>query len=191
MLMLAFSQVRHQSWLAIIAVLILTPALARPGNEVRLFQTGQSRRAGILIAAAAVMALLALRAMIPIEPRDNRSNPGALIANIPEELRAEPVLNEYTFGGPLILAGIRPFIDGRADMYGDDFVKDYIEIVGGDAERFQAAVSRYGIRWTILPPTNSLARRLDTMAGWHRLYADRTGVIHVRHDGAGLTAATR
>ena len=25
-------------------------------------------------------------------------------------------------GGPLILSGIRPYIDGRGDMYGDDLV---------------------------------------------------------------------
>ena len=29
------------------------------------------------------------------------------------------MLNGYSMGGPLILSGIRPYIDGRGDMYGD------------------------------------------------------------------------
>ena len=35
------------------------------------------------------------------------------------------MLNYYSFGGPLILSGIRPYIDGRGDMYGDRFVLGY------------------------------------------------------------------
>jgi hypothetical protein len=41
---------------------------------------------------------------------------------VPAGLRSKPVLNEYGFGGLLILDGIRPYVDGRADPYGDDFL---------------------------------------------------------------------
>ncbi len=39
------------------------------------------------------------------------------------------MFNGYNFGGPLILAGIKPYIDGRADMYGDAFVLEWWDIV--------------------------------------------------------------
>jgi hypothetical protein len=41
-----------------------------------------------------------------------------VLAAVPPELRAKPVLNDYGFGGYLIWSGVRPFIDGRADTYG-------------------------------------------------------------------------
>jgi hypothetical protein len=104
-----------------------------------------------------------------------------LLAAVPPELRNEPVFNEYTFGGPLILAGIRPYIDGRAEMYGDKFVLDYVKISDGDMNRFNRAVDRYGIRWTILSKSNSkLIQKLDSSPNWRRLYSDKIGVIHVR-----------
>jgi len=39
------------------------------------------------------------------------------------------VLNHYGFGGFLISVGIKTFIDGRAELYGGDFVKRYVDIV--------------------------------------------------------------
>ena len=91
------------------------------------------------------------------------------------------MLNGYTFGGPLILAGIKPYIDGRADLYGDAFVSDYNEITQGDGAKFNRAVERYGIRWTMLPPSNKrLIEELDQSPRWRRLYADQWAVVHVR-----------
>lgn len=123
--------------------------------------------------------------MIPLVPRETFSNPRGLIAHVPAELRSEPVLNEYAMGGPLILAGIRPFIDGRADMYGDAFFSDYLKIIDGDMPLFNEVVRKYGIRWTILQADNRLISLLDASPQWGRLYSDSVGVIHVRRTQGG------
>lgn len=171
LLAMAFEQVRHQSWFVIVAALVLPPLFRFSGS--------MKERAAPYLAAAA--GLLVLRVLLPIGPHEDAANPRGLIAAVPPELRYEPVLNGYSMGGPLILAGIRPYIDGRADMYGDAFYADYVKITDGDMGRFNAAVRRYGIRWTILPNGNSeLIRELDSSPAWHRLYADKVGVIHVR-----------
>ena len=173
MLAMAFSQIRNQSWFAIVAAAVLPP----------LFGTRSVTRGGFAILGVATLPLLALRAAIPITPVENASNPRHLIAAVPRELRSQPVFNGYTFGGPLILAGIKPYIDGRSEMYGDAFVTDYSEIIRGDAARFNRAVRRYGIRWTMLPASNGrLIAVLDLSPNWRRIYADRVGVIHVRRD---------
>ena len=105
---------------------------------------------------------------------------------MPPSLRTQPVFNEYTFGGPLILAGIKPYIDGRAEIYGDAFVADYANIIDGDMAAYDRAVERYGIRWAMLPRTsNALIRELETSGQWRRIYADRIGVIEVKLNGAG------
>ena len=178
MLALAFYQVRHQSWLVIVAVLVLTPRLAAADHAPNVPKHPRAHIAG---AAALVFLALLARFTLPISPAENASNPRRLLAAVPAELRAQPMLNGYTFGGPLILAGIRPYIDGRSDMYGDAFFSDYRQITDGDMPRFEHAVERYGIRWTMLPHAHKrLIHELDQSAEWRRVYADKIGVIHVR-----------
>ncbi len=171
LLAMAFSQIRHQAWFIIVAAAVLPPLLG--GKSVA--------KSGFALLGLAAIPFLALRLALPITPIENAANPRHLIAAVPPELRSQPVLNGYTFGGPLILAGIRPYIDGRADMYGDAFFTDYNQITQGDIARFNRAVDRYDIRWTMLPPGNAaLIKALDASPRWRRLYADRIGIIHVR-----------
>jgi len=188
MLAMALWQVRHQSWLAIVAVLVLTPYLAgaRREDALPMFASPKERRIGISLAGGAAVLLVLGRLTVPLIPDENGANPRGLIANIPDAMKSEPVLNGYTLGGPLILAGIKPYVDGRADMYGDLFVADYSAMTEGDVARFNRAVQKYGIRWTILPAGHSpLVKALDSSKGWRRVYADKVGVIHVRGPTAG------
>ena len=189
---MAFTHIRHQSVFTILAALIVTPKLAKPAREQAgpLFDSRAEARTWTAAATVVAVVLLATRAMIPLVPRETFSNPRGLIAHVPAELRSQPVINEYSMGGPLILAGIRPYIDGRADMYGDDFFKDYLKISDGDRAAFDRAVRKYGIRWTILQNDGRLAKLLDASPEWRRLYSDRVGVIHVRRGGGGQKPAS-
>src|SRR5258707_6144417 len=101
------------------------------------------------IARAGVALLGVARLIMPLQPPDTDANPWTLIAMVPPQLRSQPVLNGYSMGGPLILSGIRPYVDGRGDMYGDDLVVGYADIVHGDAAAFNQAVQRWNIRWAI------------------------------------------
>ena len=179
LLAMAFSQVRHQTWLAIVAALLLPPRMARADGAASAGSDLSTRTIAIGLAVAAFL-LVAVRLLLPVMPAENRFAPRSALAHIPPDLRSRPVFNEYSFGGPLILAGIKPFIDGRADMYGDRFVLDYREALDGDIEHFDRAVQRYQIAWTMLPPDSRLAARLDRTAGWKRAYADKVAVIHLR-----------
>jgi hypothetical protein len=125
--------------------------------------------------------MLAFKAWVPLLPPEGPANPRRLIAAIPAELRNRPVLNEYTFGGPLILNGIRPYIDGRTEIYGDAFVMNYFRIIDGDMRAFDDAVRRYGIEWTMLSPAQGkLIRNMESSGEWRRVYGDEVGVIDVR-----------
>jgi hypothetical protein len=176
----ALSQIRHQSWLAIVATMVLAPHLAGLRAVVPLFpETGIRRvRVGGALAAVAVLALL--RLWVPFEPKHSQTTPQQLLAHVPAEMRGQHVFNGYSFGGPLILAGIKPYIDGRADMYGDAFVLEWFDIVSGDMPKFERAVRKYDIRWTLLSPGEPLVKQLDASPQWRRYYSDRVGVIHLR-----------
>lgn len=173
LLVLALLQVRHQAVLAIVAALLLPPGFALRPRALG--------REGAMLATAAMAALVAVRAVLPITLPENEANPWRMIAAVPPALRAEPVLNGYVMGGPLILSGIRPYVDGRGDMYGDDLVVGYKRITEGDPAAFAAAVARWDIRWAILPHRyGKLIALLDRSPSWRRIYRDPTGVIYVR-----------
>jgi hypothetical protein len=172
---LSIAHLRHQAVLGILAPLLLARPLGREQAERKLpFRT---------IAAAFALAMLVLAAFrlpMPFVRKDSESQPIAAIQRLPAQLRGQRVLNTYSFGGPLIMAGIQPYIDGRADMYGDDFKFEHQRIVDGDPQAFAGAARRWDIRWTILTPDEDLVGLLDGTPGWRRIYADRWAVVHVR-----------
>jgi hypothetical protein len=119
----------------------------------------------------------------PIEPRESAVNPVRAFAAIPKELRVQPVLNEYSFGGPLIVRGIKVYMDGRTDLYGDDYFREYLRVWRGDPAAFERAERKCGFCWTMFPPDNKrLIALLDHRAGWKRFYSDKYAIHHV-HDG--------
>jgi hypothetical protein len=94
------------------------------------------------------------------------------------------VLNDYAFGGYLIWSHVRPFIDGRADVYGDAMLSLYGKLQAGDAETVERTIRRYGIAWTIFAPGAQTVATLDREPGWRRLYTDSYAVVHVRDEAA-------
>lgn len=170
---LALLQVRHQAVLAIVAAMIVPTGFAARALAVE--------RKPALLAAGAIAALVAVRAILPLDLPENETNPWRLIARVPPELRGQPVLNGYSMGGPLILSGIRPYVDGRGDMYGDELVIGYKRIIDGDPAALDAAVASWNIRWAILPHRYAkLHALLGRTPGWRRIYTDRVGTIYVR-----------
>ena len=171
---LALLQVRHQTTLAIVAAMLLPPGFAGRARA------GKLDRTVIAVAVAAAAMLVAVRALLPIHPAESEANPWKMIAAIPPDLRSQPVLNGYSMGGPLILSGIRPYIDGRGDMYGDALVLGFVRISNADPGAFDAAVRRWNIRWAMLPARSERLIALLDRAGWKRIYKDKVGVIYVR-----------
>lgn len=105
---------------------------------------------------------------------------GGAFEAVPPAVRAEPVFNSYSFGGPLILRGVKVFIDGRADMYGDRHVLDYDRMADGDIALFRQYDARHRFRWTILGTHDELAEKLDREPGWKRIYKDDFATVHMR-----------
>lgn len=184
LLYMAFAHQRHMFVFGFLGTLLaaepLGQALPRRGAS-RREATGLDRGVALLIAAS-VVGLLVARIAIPVDADRRHGQPLTAIAHLPDGLRAQRVFNEYSFGGPLIFSGIRPFIDGRADMYGDAFFKDYLGAEGADPAVLGRLFRAYDIRWTILPPKSPLVAYLDAR-GWRRVYADERAVVQVRQGG--------
>jgi len=91
------------------------------------------------------------------------------------------VLNHYGFGGFLINAGIKTFIDGRGELYGGDFIKRYVEIVNARGARpLEETLDEFRIDWTLLQKDQAANQVLAHLPNWKRVYSDDTATIFVR-----------
>jgi hypothetical protein len=133
--------------------------------------------AGLILLAAEAVA-----AAFPFTPGEQYMPEAALRAAREHHLDG-PVLNEYDYGDYLLFSGIKPFIDGRADMYGDPFIKRFYDATRAQSDELPKLLAEYRIEWTLFPKDSQAVIQLDRLAGWRRLYADDDAVIHVR-DGA-------
>lgn len=180
LLHLAFQHMRHQALFIIVAALLI----ARPLGEREPEHHGKAepnRRRIFGFAAVGLILLLGVRLAQPLAPPDSTVNPVSALASIPAGLRDQPVLNSYSVGGPLILHGIKVFIDGRTDLYGDAFVAKFKAMLDGDAGEVARAQRRWNFRWALISTDDKkLLAILDQSKDWRRLRADRYAVIFVR-----------
>jgi hypothetical protein len=113
-----------------------------------------------------------------LQPRNNISPVAAVEAARKGHLEG-PVFNDYDFGGYLIHAGIPTFIDGRSEMFGKVFVREYLDSMRS-RDSLQNLLEKYRIDWTLLRPGSSQVEVLTHLPEWQRYYVDNVAVIHVR-----------
>jgi hypothetical protein len=170
---------RHMLVLALIAPLFLAEPIGRSFGRQAPRAPGPRAPAAVLLALG-VLAMIGVRAADPVVRGDAVTTPKTALSHVPAALQARPVLNTYSLGGYLVFRGIRPFIDGRADMYGDDFFSRHMSVMRGDPAAFDKLVAQYHVDWTILQPREPLASLMDSKPGWRRIYSDRWAVVHAR-----------
>jgi hypothetical protein len=172
--------VRHQLLLGLLAPMLLAGPVARAIGQAPAEDWRRVARIALVATAAACLVAGAARLLLRIERVDGTTAPISALKAVPPELKARPVLNQYDFGGYLIWSRVRPFIDARADMYGDAMLSLYGRLVAGDPATVESALKRYDIAWTIFAPDTGIVAILDREPGWRRLAADAYAVVHVR-----------
>ncbi len=178
---MALQHSRHQVLLGIVAPMLLARPIAA---AIGAAPVGEERRRVARIALAgtfaAALAIGGARLTAPIARTDGAAAPISALSAVPPELRRKPVLNDYGFGGYLIFEHVRPFIDARAELYGDAMLTLYDRLQRGDRDAVETTLKRYDIAWTIFAPGNRIVGVLDREPGWRRFYADATAIVHVR-----------
>ncbi|MDP2106686.1 MAG: hypothetical protein Q8J76_11885, partial [Desulfobulbaceae bacterium] len=126
------------------------------------------------------------RAAEKLFPLPEKFSPGALhyLAEHPPQGR---MFNDYSLGGYLIYALDPPqkvFIDGRADMYGEEIFADYGKISKVEKET-DALLAQYRVDWIIYPWDHPLVRYLMAGRDWSEAYRDSLVVILLRKEKLG------
>ena len=182
---LTFMTLQHTRH-ALLFALVAPPLLARPlgaafGEAKADAPPAAQKRADFAFIVGAV-ALIAARLVMPLALHDTKPTPVSALAAVPADLRAKPVFNSLADGGFLILSGVKPFIDGRFDMYPKAHVDDYLAASAGEPGAARRVLDAHAVAWTILQPGAKLADWLDHEPEWRRLYADSTAIIYARED---------
>jgi hypothetical protein len=90
----------------------------------------------------------------------------------------------YDWGGYAIwklYPASRVFVDGRADLYGDELLDQFktaVQLRSG----WQQVLESWQVRWVLVPPTTALAEALSLAPGWHTEYRDAQAVLFLRQE---------
>ena len=199
-LLLVHQSLQHRRFgeiLGLVAPLLLAPELA-PQLAMQAGRAAASRLDRLMLelarpaGACAVILVFGLSFVLAVSlparkvHPDNSFSPAAAVrAAAAQHIRGQ-VLNDYGFGGYLIFRGITPFIDGRAELYGDAFIQRYTEAVTLTSGELPEILDENKITWTLFDPRRPAVRLLDRLPGWQRLYSDEVAVVHVRKDAAAV-----
>jgi len=111
-----------------------------------------------------------------------KRNPVAAVDFIETRHVPGPIFNKYGWGGYLIFRlypDYRVFVDGRADVYGDEFLFQMVDTYDGHTG-WRAPLDRYRVRTVLIPPDASLASLLQIDREWQKVYEDNQAVIFTR-----------
>jgi hypothetical protein len=185
MLHMALQHDRQQTILALCGPLIWAKPMAEALADGAAVVDRKDFRAAlpaILGAALLVCVLATIRFAHPLRRGDDVMSPITALAHVPANVKSQPVFNDYPFGGYLIFTGLKPFIDSRADLYGDPFLLRYRQMVVPDRNMLAETLRRYHVAWVLLQPANGANRYFDTAPDWRRVYVDQFAIVYIRGD---------
>lgn len=139
----------------------------------------------ILVFVAAPLALCFIRVqqVAARQSADESQNfPVAAVEFIRENRLPQPVFNEYGWGGYMIWKlqpDYRVYIDGRADVFGDAFMEEFLKTHDGVAN-WRAPLEREGVRTVAVNPDAPLASLLRQENGWRKVFEDKQAAIFVK-----------
>jgi len=137
----------------------------------------------LLVVMPIVAAGVRLRNSVRIQPLvEARDFPRAAVDFISERNLTQPIFNEYHWGGYLIwklYPRYRVFMDGRADVYGDELIEEFFRMHDG-ARDWRNLLDHYGIQSVVVSPNTAIASLLREDKGWNNIFEDQQTVIFTR-----------
>ena len=134
---------------------------------------------GVLILAVGVKSSL----VIPQSENETHFRatlPVAAVEYIRDEQPNGRLFNSYNWGGYLqwALPEYPVFVDGRTDLYGDEIILQWIQVVQAD-DGWQTVLDDWDVNLVLIEPVRPLARELAN-EDWQLLYEDDLAVVYGR-----------
>jgi len=134
-----------------------------------------------------IVSLAGVKVCQPLRPAFNEalqreSLPVGAVEWVQAHRPAGKMFNEYNWGGYLIWRlwpDYRVFVDGRTDLYGDEILRDYVEIQAA-GPRYEELLDEYEVSFALTRAGGVLSVVLGHTPGWQLAYEDHTAVVYVR-----------
>jgi hypothetical protein len=181
LLLLAMRHVRHVELVGFLVPLLFSKALAEALALRSTAPAAFGRRTLLALGAGSLAFVVGFACWTDFAPARENSPAAAINAFGPAGPPGK-VLNDYDFGGFLVSRGIRTFVDGRSDLFGDKFLAEYINATSvphRDA-MLRDYLDTHDIGWTLFGASRPAVTMLDRLPGWRRAYGDDIAVVHVR-----------
>lgn len=187
------TSLRHVALAAVVTMPVLARHLSSAVAETRLgpWLSGERDRdfsVGPIFAAlvAAVLALVVgVRAVGTFATNDATTAelyPVAAVDYLYDaDLAGEHGYNAYGWGGYLIWRDIEVFSDGRADVYGEEFLTTVSELNDTTTE-WEELFGRFGIEWALIRVEDPLRTVMIADSDWVVAYEDEISAVMVRSD---------
>ena len=190
-LVAALRSVRHIPIFAVVATPILAGFLESSLRQARLRfleSTGQLRRSAALVNLLTILIVAGFTSIrvwwvVQQQPAaEARQFPAAATAFLAKERLLPPLMNHYNWGGYFIWK-LHPayyvYIDGRADVYGDEFMSQFAATYYV-TDDWKKQLQELSIRTVVLPPDAPLVTALRSTSDWKQVYADAQAAVLTR-----------
>ena len=84
--------------------------------------------------------------------------------------------NLYQWGGYLIWRNIPVYIDGRADVYGDEFIFSYLDAFN-ITKRWRQPLETFNVDYVLISKSEALTTLLSEAADWQEAYQDNIAIV--------------
>jgi len=136
----------------------------------------------VILVAVAVL----LRCWVELSPRmidkaQQQTAPVRAVEWLKQNRLTGPMYNSYNWGGYLLWALPQEpvFVDGRTDLYDDEFLREYVRVTFVRPD-WQQVLDRYGVRLALTEHESFLATLLATQPDWRLVYSDDQAVLYAR-----------
>jgi hypothetical protein len=136
----------------------------------------------ILICMAVIASLHFIQVVQEQSSTEAEIYPKAAVDWLLKNKPARNLFNTYDWGGYLIwrtYPTYRVFIDGRADVYGDKFIFDFVNIYHAEAG-WEDTLNQQGVHTILVESNSPLATIIRRQPEWHIAFEDITSVIFIR-----------
>ena len=135
----------------------------------------------IILVALSLCGLAARHAVAEQPPTEAQEFPKAAVDYIQTQRPPQPIFNDYAWGGYLIwrlYPDYPVYIDGRADVFGEKLVEEFIEVNDGKP-RWRELLQQYGAKTVLVKRDSALASLLGNDSRWQKVFEDKQAVVLV------------
>ena len=86
--------------------------------------------------------------------------------------------NSYQWGGYLIWHDVPVYIDGRADVYGDEFIFSYLDAFNL-TKRWREPLEKFNVDYVLIGKSHALSTLLSESAEWQEAHQDKIAIVFI------------